>query len=632
MKHAERKRMADLQWMVKRLRVMGPAEIVHRIGRQCALKVLAVRHRIGRRAPEPLQINHFEFCTGKGSMLPALPGRLEAGPDQINDLLAGKMKIGEKVWQWRPEGSVWHEAPDTGKVWPRRFFGSIAYRPGNPCGDIRAAWEPSRLQQLVGLGLLSKEAPPEIGRQAASLLEAQFLSWVEANPPLTGIHYISAMECALRLVAVCHALDLVRDSLHHPEQVWSALLRLVEGHAELIETRLSTHSSAGNHTLAEAVGLLYAGFLFPEMRRSPRWQSVGLALLKKEADHQILPDGGGVEQAFGYLRFGIDLYRLAIALLAHRHRPIPPILSEVILRGRRFLVAVADPAGRLPSVGDSDDGHALSPLLSLSHSEGKAGEGLTSFEEAGYSLIQSGPALLLFDHGPLGMLPLSGHGHADALSVILRVGRTDFLIDPGSFSYADPKWRSYFRGTAAHNTVQVDRQDQAVQEGTFIWSHPFEAKIIRREKMEGGGIRLLASHQGYRRDGVTHWRGIFFHPAAGWVIWDHLSGTGNHLLDLHWHLGMVPTQREGFFLLSNATEQVALSIEGGALSLHRGETEPILGWRSPAYGRKEPSSTIRARFEGTLPHTFLTRITLGPTPLVGPAMEEAVAEWKESIG
>ncbi|MDC4226709.1 MAG: hypothetical protein MPW15_21275 [Candidatus Manganitrophus sp.] len=67
---------------------------------------------------------------------------------------------------------------------------------------------------MVGLGLLSKEASPEVGRKAAAfLLEAQFLSWIEANPFLTGIHYISAMECGLRLIAVCHALDLVRDRL-----------------------------------------------------------------------------------------------------------------------------------------------------------------------------------------------------------------------------------------------------------------------------------------------------------------------------------------------------------------------------------------------------------------------------------
>jgi hypothetical protein len=45
---------------------------------------------------------------------------------------------------------------------------------------------------------------------AVAAVEAQLVSWVEANPFLTGIHYISPTECALRLLAVCHAVDALR--------------------------------------------------------------------------------------------------------------------------------------------------------------------------------------------------------------------------------------------------------------------------------------------------------------------------------------------------------------------------------------------------------------------------------------
>ncbi|MCG3117426.1 MAG: heparinase II/III family protein [Candidatus Manganitrophus sp. SA1] len=623
--------MANLKWMVKRLRVMGPTEIAHRIGEQWTLKMMAARYRMGRGGivSSEREFSRFEFCRGTAPKLPTLPIKM-TDPEEIDRLLSGKIKIGDWFWQWRPEGAVWHEAPDTGKIWPRLFFGSISYRPGNQYGDIRIAWEPSRLQQLVGLGLLSKEASPEVGRQAADLLEAQFLSWIEANPFLTGIHYISAMECGLRLIAACHALDLVRDRLRDPESVWFALIRLIEEHASLIEKRLSVHSSVGNHTLAEAAGLIYAGVLFPEMRGADRWRGRGLSLLEKEADHQILPDGGGVEQAFHYLRFGVDLYQLVFALLIHQAQPIPPALREATQRGRRFLGAVADTKGRVPSIGDSDDGHALSPSLRFGSEEGIR-EGLTSFNEAGYSLIRSGQAVLRFDHGSLGMPPLCGHGHADALSVTLRIGENEFLIDPGTYSYADLKWRAYFRGTAAHNTVVVDRQDQAIQEAPFIWSNPFDAKVVQREALDGGGIRLLASHQGYARSGVTHWRAVFFEPPGSWLIWDFLAGAGKHLLDLYWHLGVEPSRTGDFFRLSDSTQIVSLSAEGGALSLHRGETDPILGWRAPVYGSKEPITTIRVRHEGTLPHSFLTRIALGPVPTTDHAMTEALAALKEWI-
>lgn len=602
----------NLKWMVKRLQAMGPAEMLHRIGEQYALKVMKVRYQMGRELGEGPErtIDHFEFCKGNDPKLPSLPWKMPDDPGEIDDLLAGRMKIGGWKWQWRPDAAVWHEAPDTGRVWPQTFFGSIAYRPGNRHGDIRVAWEPSRLQQLVELGLLAKARSGDRRRRATALLEAQFLSWVGANPYLTGIHYISAMECALRLIAVCHAVDLVRDDLERPEQIWAALIRLVKQHAQLIEKRLSLHSSAGNHTLAEAAGLLYAGALFPEFQDAARWRSLGLSLLEQEADRQILSDGGGAEQAFGYLKFAVDLFGLATALLASRRRSIPSSLQQANRRGKQFLNEVADPEGKVPPIGDGDHGSALSPWLHFS-SENDPKEGLTSFDESGYSLLRSERSQLLFDHGPLGMPPLFGHGHADALSVVLRVGKQPILVDPGTFSYSDPQWRSYFRGTTAHNTVTVDRQDQAVQGAPFIWSQPFQAASVYTDRLGNGGVRILAFHSGYARLRVTHRRAVLFRPPGYWLIWDFLSGEGKHLLDLHWHLGVPAAQEEARFLFSEVEEGGFLSIKGGEVTVHRGETDPILGWKSPAYGKKEPIMTVRARYEGPLPHAFFTQVTVG---------------------
>jgi hypothetical protein len=626
-----RSRAIDLKWMVKRLRAMGPAEIFHRIGEQYALRVMKIRHQRGREVGEDLalSIDRFEFCKGNPPKLPPLSWKMPADPEEIDDLLAGKMKIGGWKWQWRPDAAVWHEAPDTGRVWPEVFFGSISYRPGNRNGDIRVAWEPSRLQQLVGLGLLARGESGNVRRRATALLEAQFLSWVEANPYLTGIHYISAMECALRLIAVCHAVDLVRDDLEHPEQIWSALLRLVKQHAQLIEKRLSLHSSAGNHTLAESAGLVYAGVLFPEFQDAARWRSLGLSLLEQEADRQILPDGGGAEQAFGYLKFAVDLFELVAALLAHRNQPIPSILQEANRRGRRFLNDVADREGNVPPIGDGDHGSALSPWLRFS-SERERKEEMISFDESGYSLLRRGRSLLLFDHGPLGMAPLCGHGHADALSIVLRVGENPILIDPGTFSYADPEWQTYFRSTTAHNTVTVDRQDQAVQEAPFIWSQPFHAACVYTDRLENGGGRFLAFHSGYARLGVTHWRALLFRPLGYWLIWDFLAGVGKHLLELHWHLGVPVVQEGERFLFSDLEEGGSISIKGGEITAHRGETDPILGWTSPIYGKKEPITTVRIRYEGALPHAFFTQVTVGPnaaSDFPGEADLEPLMKW-----
>src|SRR5262249_62005662 len=79
--------------------------------------------------------------------------------------------------------------------------------------------------------------------------------------------------------------------------------------------------------------------------------------------------------------------------------------------------------------------------------------------------------VVVIDHGPLGMAPGYGHGHADALSLSACVRGEGLLIDPGTYGYnLGEKWRRYFRSTRAHNTVTVDGLDQALQVGTFLWS------------------------------------------------------------------------------------------------------------------------------------------------------------------
>jgi uncharacterized heparinase superfamily protein len=388
----------------------------------------------------------------------------------------------------------------------------------------------------------------------------------------------------------------------------------------MIVRRLSRHSSLGNHTIAEAAGLVYAGALFPEMEEADRWLAVGTALLAEESGRQILEDGGGIEQAFWYLLFIADLCGLALTLLDHRRLPVPASLREAHRRAGAFLADFAeDPAG-LPAIGDADDGYALSPHLRLSFQRHRPRTpGLTTYAQSGYSVIRGGrtdEAELILDHGPLGMAPGFGHGHADALSVALRVGRDAVLVDPGTYGYtADPGWRAYFRGTGAHNTVMVDGLDQAVQEAAFLWSQPVRAELVRHECLPDGAVRVLARHDGYRRRlGVTHWRGLLFRPPGSCLIWDFLEGRGTHEADLHWHLGAEPLTDEGCCYLRVGGRTVGLSVEGGITTLHRGETSPPLGWRSPRYGVREPISTLRVRARGLLPLEFCTQVWLSGGP------------------
>jgi hypothetical protein len=601
--------MESVQWYLRRLKVMSLREIAHRSTEPARLGYLRLERQFRSRQRQPEDWRQFAFCTADTAQLPQLPCAFAPSPEETERTLAGDWGALGFPWQWSATGSVWHQAPDTGRVWPSVFFGSIPYRAGNPYGDARVVWEPSRLQGLVTLALLARH-DPHCQERATNLAERVLTSWVRDNPHLTGPHYISAMECALRLIAVCHAFDMLRGAVRH-ESTWACLARMMNSHAGLISKRLSLHSSSGNHLIAECVGLVYAGVLFPEHPRAAAWRATGFDILDREAQRQIPADGGGREQAFGYLLFIVDLLGLVTRLLDSRGEACPSAISDAVARGRAFLGAFASRPEELPPVGDGDDGAALTRCLRISFDAKGAGSETITFPESGYTCCQ--PAgntglRVLIDHGPLGMPPSYGHGHADALAVIASVQAQNLLIDPGTYGYnLGAVWRRYFRSTPAHNTLTVDGLDQAVQEGAFGWTSPYQTECRDLGPGSGGAVcRLVMRHSGYRRVGVVHWRVVVVKKDGTLAVLDRVTGSGTHELELNWHLGLEPVDAAPGAQRLVFANQYCLEVRGGECSLHRGESEPPRGWQSSRYGLKSPVTNLRSRWRGCVPHEFAT--------------------------
>ncbi len=615
-----------LIWYFKRFSVMQPQEIVHRVHEQLILQKLYVNYLFNKnRAVNKLYpVKKFSFCSSHQSVLPELKWAFNLKKNEIDELLKGQWKALGFDWQWSQTENSWHTAPDTLKRWPQTFFNAIAYKTGNPYGDIRVAWEPARLQQLIGLAFIAK-SNDQLSDQAMTLLEKQLLSWIKWNPPLCGIHYISVMECALRILSSCYALDKVRDKQQPSPPLFNGLLQLVESHAYLIEKRLSLYSSAGNHTIAESVALIYAGVLFPEFKSAKRWKNLGLTILEQEAQRQILAEGGGLEQTFWYLLFITDLCGLAVRLLEHYGETPPGSITSAFARGRQFLNHFSNSPEDIPAIGDADNGYALSPFLRISWEKTLEEKSVHSIDKSGYTLICGQTPYLfkcLFDHAPLGMPPSFGHGHADALSLTLQVGTENILIDSGTYTYTgEAQWRQYFRSTKAHNTIVVDHQDQAYQETAFMWSNPFQCQLIHYEKKSDGGLRLLAKHNGYQHlDNIIHWRGLVYYPAGSFLIWDHITGKGNHHIELNWHCSIDPfVAGKNKYVLKGQLLPIMLSIEGSqSIQWIKGQTVPIIGWHSPLYGHKRPINTLIASTQGELPQTLLTRISLDDDEIAFP--------------
>lgn len=643
-----------LGWYLKRLRIMNTHEIVHRIYEQCQLQLIKLSYKFNRDRYAPSQYSHTDFGFYRGDktlpvlewqQLPELVGVADGEP--LRHLLDGQWPALAAKWRWQAGADSWLTAPDTGELWPNKFFADINYREGNACGDIRFLWEPARLQQLTLLARIAATTDnASIAQQALDLLQAQLLSFANENPLYQGPHYISAMECGLRIVAITHALDMVRDHLQANQQLWQSCIALVHGHADLLSKRLSLYSSAGNHTVAECLGLLYAGLLFPELSDAKRWLAVAIPLLESELDRQVLSDGGGIEQSTWYHFLTTEMGVLAAKLLRHSQQP-SAVLEAANKRAVNFLNTLANRANDLPLIGDSDSGYALSRYVNLAFEEvGKDAEHrrhdsrLNLFKATGLSILNGhDDQRCTIKHGSFGMAPAFGHGHADALSVTLNYGANALLVDPGTYSYTGkPEWRRYFRSTAAHNTVSLEQQDQARQVSAFMWSETKSAELLSSDAT--GSCSFVFARMAWELDyPYEHYRGCIFEvdgtESGRWIFWDYLKGDAMASACLNWHLAEVPEREKSgkcnrFYF--QQPQILTLTIEGAdEISEISGSSEPIAGWQSTVYGAKNPITSLLCRYNGPLPHEFTTIISHGDAVSANTELSAQVLELIDKL-
>jgi uncharacterized heparinase superfamily protein len=202
------------------------------------------------------------------------------------------------------------------------------------------------------------------------------------------------------------------------------------------------------------------------------------------------------------------------------------------------------------------------------------------------------------DAGPLGYLSIAAHGHADALAIVMSSDGRELFIDPGTYAYhTEKRWRDYFRGTAAHNTVRIDGQDQSVIGGNFMWLQKARARCLAFESTPERD-RWVAEHDGYRRlaDPVTHRRSVTLHKAGRSVeVVDTLACAGTHAVELHWHVAPeweVEQAAADTVLLRGHGQTWRLRCASWNAACTKGRSDPPLGWISRRFDRKEPSWTV----------------------------------------
>lgn len=581
---------------------------------------------------------------------------------------------------WFGDPIDWHLDPVARRSSPLVHWSLLDPLDGATVGDSKVVWELNRHQWLVRLGQAYRLSGDEC---YAEMFGNTIQEWQRANPFGMGINWASSLEAAFRIISWCWALSLFRGSRALTRHLRHDLVEGIAAHAWRVERYLSRYFSPNTHLTGEALGLFYAGTLFPMLPQAARWQETGAGILIREADRQILPDGIYMEQATCYQRYTAEIYLHFLMLATRNEISIPEGVIGCVGSLLDAFLTLRRPDGALPQIGDADGGWLL-PLERREPQDGRGvfataaavlrrgdyawaaeglmpevlwllgAEGAQVFDQlevrqpellpsrllphGGYAVMRSGwgseDDQIIFDGGPLGCRVSGGHGHADLMSIQASFRGQPYLVDPGTYCYtADEAWRAYYRGSAAHSTVEIDDLGQAVPNGVFGWVTRPKAQLIRWTSTATLDV-ATAEHRAYGRlqDPVVHRRSVFYAKPRYCVVVDDLEGTAEHRVNLRFQFApMVVTRDPSGWIRAGRDSAKGLLLHAFATSalkasILEGETEPRQGWVSSDYGRHQGAPVCVYSLTAMLPLRLITLLL--PTdafaalpPAVSPLIE-----------
>lgn len=559
------------------------------------------------------------------------------------------------------------------------FTGPIDWG-ATPDGNRDWSWDLNRHHFFVALGRAYWYTGDEGHAKAfVDLLRG----WMSENAPgIRAPRWRSVFEVGVRAVNWCWAHALFLPSTSLDDETHADLLRGILAMGRFLRANVERHAW-NNHLLLEARALEMLGLLYPDFVESEAWRALGGRLLGEQIARQILPDGVHSERSSLYQEIiASELLEHAAILRACGHDRDDPHLAAVERAWRAlagFLAEISRPDGSMPLLGDASRGdrHVRHDVLAAAGfpegssadspegnlwlfrgsrgpepgapglqpgtaalatgtaglppgsagSPGARGPRVSrAFADGGYYVLRHGAGddllHMVLDCGPFGDPVVRGHGHADALSIDVAVGGRHVLVDPGAYSsHLGARWRNFFRGTSAHNTVVIDGRDQTVLAGVRRAYRPAESRVSAWSTCEAFDV-IAGEHDGYLRlEGAPiHRRLVFFRKPRYWLVFDRIDGRGAHRCDVLFHLHPNQTPRpygetRGFVTRDGDGLGLAIvplgwrEVEAEILEgLGEGDVVdgPIQGWFAPQSGVRVPAPVVRYRREGAPPASLAT--------------------------
>ena len=411
--------------------------------------------------------------------------------------------------------------------------------------------------------------------------EKYMLSWKEVYTDWIAKHPLPEgspdkfkwyqLQVSTRIMGQTELFEYFKSSPNFTSEWLSFFLIHFAEHADY----LSQYKYAGgnNILLSQAVALVFAGTLFPELKNASQWQKTGCDIINDQTSKLFLDDGMTNDLSLHY-HIGIldGLYDLKRLLLQNEvpENLLSPNLNEVLLKAAKVVMHFTYPSYFTKNSKDctpafNDSWVKTRSVLNKNFKKymemfpedsefeymstyGKSGTcpstQIKTFPSSGFYVLRSGwdPQSTVLIHSNNVSLKLgdSSHNQLDNGTFELYRNGRNFFPDSGVCAYMAEdnekvmELRRWFRQTKAHNTMVLGKTADHEETGTENINKAAGTLLLFEEKDEYQLI--VTENQGYSN--FKHRQSIFYvkQPQDFFVLVDEGFGTATGYAKLYFHL------------------------------------------------------------------------------------------------
>lgn len=373
--------------------------------------------------------------------------------------------------------------------------------------------------------------------------EAYFLKWkefVEGWLKQSSDDSFEPYTISMRIPNLLICMELLREKLRDTELESAVITSLYQQYRYLLKTQ--EQALLANHYFENLKAVVISSLLFQETGMYHQY----FDLFLKEIEEQILSDGLHFERSLMYHKIILeDILRVHAALRSTGHREDAKKLIPAIQMMASAMMKLERGFERTPLFNDAGNNVSKSRdvlfraiirhctnSVTAEKSNAQKETAVEGFEASGCYMLTHKDTALFFDCGEIGPSYMGGHAHCDCLSFELSVNGKALFVNSGTGQYQG-ELRSFFRSTAAHNTLMIDDREQSE-----LWGEHRAARRIRKVQGKAGDRGLIGRFQSFRGD--------FFRRSLWWkkeeenvlVIRDDLKAcdAGKHTARQFLHL------------------------------------------------------------------------------------------------